>query len=281
MTDGCTALAKIIGNRYFLAKNRDLVFEDFNDAVVFDDDVFFVTGINMSNSSECGASFGINRWGLSVCNSAVLVTDEQSDDLLMEQVLRESKTIEDAFSKVRTELKSGTRCHWCNFVLATPAGVGVIEIGEGVAVLEQDYNMVVRSNHHLLLPTSEIIRKASAAERNAAGPLDASLSRRQLASKLLSDATTKTDISQILSTHSTSKGFDSICRHHSDNSMDNPYLGETLYSYISEVVTLGIGRFEFRISVAKGNPCSELYMEYEIDFDIPREKKDLLVQSIL
>jgi len=95
-------------------------------------------------------------------------------------------------------LESGERYHWSNFILASPTGVGAIEIGDGAAVLEQDPNIITRTNHHLLLPTSDILRRASLAERETGGPLNTSQRRRQEAAKLLSEATSMMDMTQIV-----------------------------------------------------------------------------------
>ena len=277
MSDGCTALAKIVGNRYLLAKNRDLVWTDFNDSILFEDDVFLVSGVDVSNAKTCGASIGVNRWGLSACNTTVLVTSDLPYDTLLEKILRQSKSVEEAFDLVRADMKSGSRYQWCNFVLASPQGLGAIEIGDGVCVLEQDYSMVTRTNHHLLLPTVEILKKASHAEREAGGPLSTSQRRRQEAARLLKDASSLMDFVQLLGTHSVSKGFDSICRHRSEGTAANPYLGETVYSYIIEVSGLSSSDMEFRINVTPGNPCCGTYKEFVIDFDAPPEKKEQLV----
>ena len=277
MADGCTALAKIAGNRYFIAKNRDLIWTDFASDVLFEDDVFLVTGVDVSNAQLTGANFGLNRWGLSACNTTVLVTRDSPYDTLLERILRESKTIEEAFNLVRSDLRSGSRYQWCNFVLASPQGVGAIEIGDGVCVLEQDYSMITRTNHHLLLPTAAILSKASAAEREAGGPLSSSQKRRQEAAQLLKESSSLTDVIQLMGTHTSSRGFDSICRHRSGSTIANPYLGETVYSYIGEVSGLASGDMEFRISVTPGNPCSGTYKEFIIDFDATEEKKEQLV----
>ncbi|MBN2229186.1 MAG: hypothetical protein JW779_06290 [Candidatus Thorarchaeota archaeon] len=278
MPDGCTAIAKIIGNRSILAKNRDLIWTDFCDTVVFENDVFIVTGVDTSNAQICGASFGMNRWGLVACNTTVLVTQDTAYDILLERVLRESKTIDEAFNLVRADLNHGSRYQWCNFILASPQGVGAIEIGDGVAVLEQDYIMIARTNHHLLLPTADILRHASPAEREAGGPLATSQNRRQEAFKLLQEAKSTSDFMQILSTHHKGRGFDSICRHRPDNPHTEPYLGETVYSYIAEVSYFEPERMEFRINVAPGNPCSSTYKEYLIDFNAsPQEKENIVL----
>ncbi len=277
MPDGCTALAKIVGNRYLLAKNRDLVWTDFTDSAIFDDDVFLVSGVDVSNAKPCGASIGVNRWGLSACNTTVLVTSDSPYDTLLETLLRKSKTIEEAFDLVRSDMKSGSRYQWCNFVLASPQGLGAIEIGDGVCVLEQDYSMVTRTNHHLLLPTAEILKKVSSAEREAGGPLTSSQRRRQEAAQLLKDASSLMDFVQLLGTHSVSRGFDSICRHRSNGTIANPYLGETVYSYIIEVSGLASSDMEFRMNVTPGTPCHGTYKEFAIDFDATAEKKEQLV----
>ena len=277
MPDGCTALAKIVGNRYLLAKNRDLIWTDFTSNVVFEDDVFFICGVDVSTAKTCGANIGVNRWGLSACNTTVLVSSDPPYDTLLERILRESKTIEEAFSIVQSDMKSGSRYQWCNFVLASPDGVGAIEIGDGVCVLEQDFSMITRTNHHLLLPTAEILKKASASEREAGGPLSSSQRRRQEAAKLLKESTSLMDIVQLMGTHSASRGFDSICRHRSDTTVTNPYLGETVYSYIIEVSGLASNDFEFRFSVTPGNPCCGTYKEFVIDFNAPEEKKEQIV----
>ena len=276
MPDGCTAAAKIIGDRYYLLKNRDLIWGGFRDSILFDSDVFFVTGVNVGDGEKCGASFGFNRSGLAGCNTTVLVTPHLAYDILLERIFRETKTIEDAFELVRTDLESGNRYQWCNFVLASPTGVGVIEIGDGVAVLETDPKMITRTNHHLILPTADILRNASLAEREAGGPLAASQRRRQEAAKLLAEATSFMDMTQLLSKHTEGRGFDSICRHGSSTPRSEPYLGETVYSYVAEVSGIDTDTLEFRIKVAAGNPCTSTYDEFVIDFDSPERKFNLL-----
>ncbi len=276
MVDGCTAGAKIIGNRFYLLKNRDLIWGGFRDSVVCDSNTFFVTGVDESNGEACGASFGFNRSGLAGCSTSVLVTSNEAYDSLLERILRETKTIADAFELVQADLESGNRYQWCNLVLASPDGVGVIEIGDGIAVLEQDPIMITRTNHHLILPTADILRRASLAEREAGGPIITSQRRRQQSAKLLSDATSMMDMTQLLSTHHNDRGFESICRHRSSNPRAEPYLGETVYSYIVEVSWIDSDNLEFRIKVAAGNPCTSTYEEFLLDFDSPESKYSIL-----
>ena len=272
----CTSGAKIIGDRYYLLKNRDLIWGGFRDTIVFENDVFFITGINVSGGDFSGASFGINRYGLSACNTSVLVTQNEPDDLLLERILRETKTIESAFELIQKDLESGERYHWCNFVLASPDGVGAIEIGDGVAVLEQDPVIITRTNHHLLLPTGDLIRHALQEFRGAAGRIQGSQRRRQKASKILSEATSMMDMTQLLCSHEEGRGVDSICRHLPENPKSNPYHGETVYSYILEASEIQSRKIEFRLKVTPGNPCTGTFKEFKIDFDSPESKYNLL-----
>jgi len=276
MPDGCTTGAKIIGDRYYLLKNRDLILGGFRDTIVFEDDVFYIAGVNPSEDEHIGASFGFNKSGLAGCNTTVLVTGYRAYDILLERILRETETIEEAFELVKKDLESGERYHWCNFILASPTGVGAIEIGDGVAVLEQDQNIITRTNHHLILPTSDILRRASLAERETGGPLGASQRRRQEAAKLLSEATSMMDMTQLLGSHKEGRGFDSICRHSATNPRTEPYRGETVYSYIAEVSGFDSEKLEFRLNVTQGNPCTGTFKEFIIDFDSPESKFKLM-----
>jgi hypothetical protein len=276
MFDGCTAGAKIIGDRYYLLKNRDLIWGGFRDTIVFENDVFFINGITMTEGDFVGASFGFNRYGLAVCNTAVYTTNNKPDDILLERILRETKTIEDAFELVQKDLENGELYEWCNFILASPECVGAIEIGDGVAVLEQDPTIITRTNHHLLLPTSDIIRRETQSFPGAAKRLPGSQKRRQDASKYLAEATSMMDMTQLLCTHVEGRGLNSICRHLPDDTRSNPYHGETVYSYIAEISGFDSEKLEFRLKVTPGNPCIGTFKEFLIDFDSPESKYNIM-----
>ena len=272
----CTSGAKIVGDRCYLLKNRDLIWGGFRDTLVFENDVFYVTGIDVKDGDFSGASIGFNRHGLAVCNTTVLVTKNKTDNILLERILRETSTIEEAFELIQKDLESGELYHWCNFILASPTGVGVIEIGDGVAVLEQDPIIITRTNHHLLLPTNDIIKRATAEFRGAAGQLEGSQRRRQDATKMLSEATSMMDMTQLLSSHVEGRSFNSICRHLPENPKSNPYHGETVYSYIVEISGIDTNDLEFRLKVTPGNPCTGTFKEFVIDFDSPENKFNVL-----
>ncbi|MHA2004755.1 MAG: carcinine hydrolase/isopenicillin-N N-acyltransferase family protein, partial [Candidatus Thorarchaeota archaeon] len=264
--------------RYFMLKNRDLVYPDFKDHAVFDEAIFAVTGVHIGSGVPMGVSIGVNRWGLSVCSSTVQANSETAYDLLLEKVLRECKTIDEAVMLVNSDLESGNRYQWSNFILATPEEVGAIEIGDGVMEIEKLPEMVTRANHHLKLPTVEVLKAASPEEREAGGPIHDSQHRRQIASKMLETAVSIGDMMEIVCTHSESRGYNSICRHRASDP-DNPLLGETSYSYILEVLGTNSKEFDIRIHVARGNPCSNTFQEIEVDFELPLSDKQALVQA--
>jgi hypothetical protein len=273
MADGCTIGARRVGARTFLFKNRDLVYEDFKDHAVFGDDFFAVTGVNIENGDPAGVSIGVNKTGLAACSATVLINGEEPYDLLLERIVQEASDLDSAYEIVRTSLDNGHRYQWCNFAIATPLELGIIEIGDGVCEIEVDRERIVRTNHHLKLPTTEHITAASDEEREAGGPIDTSQRRRQDASKMLDTASTLADIIEIMSHHSDTMGFDSICRHRNAPSLSNQYLGETSYSYIVEMTSLPPDILEVVFHVSRGNPCTVPYRSIPIRFDIPEDEK--------
>jgi hypothetical protein len=279
MSAGCTSGAKRIGSRYFLFKNRDLIWEDFSDSVVFDEDVFLVRGADVASGNPVGAALGVNKLGLAAANTTVLVTDDSPYDLLLERILRECEDIESAMTLVQEDMSQGSRYQWANFVLADRTMVAAIELGDDEAQLETDLSMVTRTNHHLLLPTAEQVRSASAAKREAGGPLQTSQKRRQIAAKLLETATSTQDVIQLLGTHSDGLGFDSICRHWTDRVSLEPYRGATVYSYIIEVFDVGLVDLDIRIHVSRGNPCIQPFFEFELNFKGSPAEREMVVNS--
>ncbi|RDE16291.1 MAG: hypothetical protein C4K47_01885 [Candidatus Thorarchaeota archaeon] len=279
MSDGCTIAAKRVGDGLFLLKNRDLVYEDFRDSALFDDTLFAVSGVNIGTGTKAGVSIGVNKWGLAACSSTVLIKQADAYDFLLEEILRKAKTVDKAHDMVSDSLRSGKRYQWCNFVVGTLEGVGAIEIGEGVCELERNPRSITRANHHMKLPTKDVVLKASKEEREAGGPLPTSEKRHQMATKMLESASSLRDMTAILSTHSDSRGFDSICRHRAARIRDNALMGETTYSYIIEMHRIGPKKLSFKMHVARGNPCSNPYKEIAIDFDLSSRDKERIIKD--
>ena len=267
MSDGCTLGAKKLPGRFYLFKNRDLTYSDFRNNLVFDERIFAVTGVDIATGTSIGASVGVNSSGLAVCSSTVLINNEVPYDLLLEQILREADDLDSAANIVQSQLDSGSRYQWCNIVIASLEEVGVIEIGDGISAVERDEVFVTRANHHLKLDTTDRIQSATSEEREAGGPLDTSQHRRQTVSKMIADAAALTDFISIVSSHSSSKGFNSICRHKDADSGGVPYLGETSYSYIIEGLDLGEGSLDLTFHVSRSNPCSNPFKSIPVEFD--------------
>ena len=105
--------------------------------------------------------------------------------------------------------------------------------------------------------------------------LEGSKRRRQVASRILSGATSMMDMTELLCTHEEGKSTNSICRHLPENPKSDPYHGETVYSYVLEI-SENDGGLEFRLKVTPGNPCVGAFKEFEIDFDSPESKYNVI-----
>lgn len=267
MPSACTIGAKKLPGRLYLFKNRDLVSEDFKDKAIFNNRMFAVTGVDIADGVDRGISIGINRSGLAVCSSSVLINEGAAYDILLEEILNGANTIAEAEKIVKKALDAGEEYQWCNFILGSLSEVGAIEISSDAYHLERDDDFVVRTNHHLNLPTTDIVQNASEEEREACGPIDTSQHRRQVASKMMDSATALQDFISILSTHSDSRGFDSICRHRDALVTSGATLGETSYGYIIEIILLGDQPPETFFHVVRGNPCSNPFKQVLVDFD--------------
>ncbi len=276
MADGCTIGALDVDEKRFLFKNRDLVYSDFKDTAKFDDEAFLVTGLDIAVGRPTGASIGINSHGVMIASATVLISEDPPYDDLLESLLREAKSLSEAIRIVRDDLNSGSEYQWCNFVISDSGNVGVVEIGDSKMAEESDVRMVVRTNHHLKLPTSNHIESAPAEMREAGGSLTSSQHRLQVACRMLEGAEDLSDISKILSSHSEDRGFDSICRHYDPNG--DTFRGMTSYSYILESLESEDGP-EYAIHVARGNPCESAYRTIEIDFAGTSAEKERLVSG--
>jgi hypothetical protein len=274
MADGCTIGALNMNERRFLFKNRDLVYSDFKDTARFDDECFLVTGVDIAVGKPTGASIGVNKHGVMMASSTVLISEDPPYDDLLELLLRNAKSVNEAIRFVRDDLDSGSKYQWCNFVISDSERVGVIEIGHGEMASESDVRMAVRTNHHLKLPSSKLIESAPPEMREAAGSLTTSQYRLQIACQMLEGAEVVRDIAKMLSSHSEGRGFDSICRHYDPH--ENRYRGMTSYSYILESFE-SEDATKYAVHVARGNPCKSAYKTMEIDFtSTPAEKEDLV-----
>jgi hypothetical protein len=275
MVEGCTIGAKVISNHFFLFKNKDLRYNDFKDQAIFDDNIFAVTGVNIGTGELSGVSIGINRWGLAACSANVLATNDQSYDLLLDKILRNSRSINDAYRTILDSFRNRESYQWCNIVVATLDRLAVFEIGPGIVDKEEHTEQVVRTNHHIMLST-----KVSLSELNREKELEnrilLSEKRRQQASKLIENVSTLENVIGLLSHHSETKGYDSICRHRLTG---DRYVGETVYSYILEVGKQNKGDLVFQMHVARSNPCSNPYERILIDYNASTDERKRVVED--
>ena len=276
MVEGCTIGAKVISNHFFLFKNKDLRYNDFKDQAIFDDNIFAVTGVNIGTGELSGASIGINRWGLAACSANVLATSDQSYDLLLDKILRYSRSINDAYRIISDSFRNGESFQWCNIVVATLDGLSVFEVGPRIVDKEEHIKQVVRTNHHIMLPTKFNLSELNKEEKELENRILLSEKRRQQASKLIENVSTLENVIGLLSNHSETKGYDSICRHRLSG---DGYVGETVYSYILEVCKQNKGDLIFRMHVARSNPCSNPFERILIDFNSSADEKKKVVEK--
>jgi hypothetical protein len=279
MSGGCTIGAKRHGMRYFLFKNKDLPYVDFKDSAVFDDEIFAIAGIDTNAEEREGVSIGVNRWGLAACSATVLATEDSNYDVLVERILRESHDLASAHAIVQEDIEDEVEYQSCNIVLVSASELGVLEVGPGICELERDPVMLCRTNHHLLLPTTEEVKRAPLELRGVAGPLSASHKRRLTAQNLLASANVTQDFITLLSTHSELRGYDSICRHRDAPVEGAEFLGQTVYSYVLEMMVLN-STVDIALHIARGVPCSSSYRTFALRFDDPLDKKQALLAKL-
>jgi hypothetical protein len=279
MVDDCTIGAKIIGKKLFMFKNRDLRYENFKDQATFDDHLFAVTGVNIGTDELVGVSIGVNRWGLAACSANVLITNDAPYDILLDRILRNSKNIQDVTSIVSNSFQFGESYQWCNIITATHEGIAAFEIGPKKFDKEEHVDKLVRTNHHILLPTKKDLLAAKPEERECGGTYALSEKRRRKTTQLIDEVSNLKDVISLLSTHSETKGYDSICRHRLATIDSDKYLGETTYGYIIEMYKNEGRDLEFSIHVAQSNPCMNPFQKIKIDFDSSREEKKIVVSS--
>lgn len=276
MIEGCTIGAKIISNHFLMFKNKDLRYENFQDQVIFDDEIFAVTGINIGTEEITGVSIGVNKWGLAACSANVLTTDDDPYDLLLETIMRKSKSIEDAYSVVSALFESGKAYQWCNIVIATLDKVAAFEIGPESAAKDEHVEEIVRTNHHVLLSTKKSLSILTREKNEFEDIITLSEKRRKRANELIFNVSTLEDVMSLLSAHSETRGYDSICRHRLNG---DRYVGETVYSYIFEVAKQNEGDLVFQMHVARSNPCNNPYERIPFDFNSSTDEKKKVVEN--
>ncbi|MBS3795603.1 MAG: hypothetical protein KGY80_11935 [Candidatus Thorarchaeota archaeon] len=260
-------------------KNKDLLNKNHVDNLVFNNQMFAVSGVVIGSGERAGVSIGINKHGLAGCSATVLPTEDRPYDHLLENIIQVADDIDSAYQIVEDKISSGIAYQWCNLVLGDSRSVAAIEISNNQCKLERSDDYVVRTNHHVLLNTIDDLKAARAEKRGASGPVWKSRRRRQKAERELAAARTVVDVTEILSSHSEGKGFDSICRHSDGGNLGRSFLGQTAYSYVFDVLYADASVPGVTFHVAPGNPCVTTYKRLNIDFSSSKEERKKLTQK--
>jgi hypothetical protein len=205
-----------------------------------------------------------------------LTTDDEPYDILLETILTKSKCIEDAYSIIYKAFENGKAYQWCNIVIATLDIIAAFEVGPKIFTTEEHEVQMVRTNHHILLSTKESLSVITQDKIESGNRIPLSEKRRKQANELISDVSKFEDVIKLLSTHSKTKGYDSICRHRLSG---EKYVGETTYAYIFEVIKYSESDLYFQIHVARSNPCINPFEKIIIDFDLSKDEKKDVVQN--
>jgi len=240
---GCTIGAKVTkrGEEYFLFKNKDLPWLDFEDRILVEPTRFGVLGVHLPKGLSLAAprllsgfSIGVNSAGVAACNSHVTsVADALNYDDLTEAAVTGTRSVAEAIAQVR-ELACQESYNWANIIVADPEAVAVIEIGADV-VHAAGLAEVARANAHLL----------SHGGAARAAP-DARCTR---AAQGVAKARGLADFRALLGSHEDREQHGNICTH------GRYRQGYTVYSYVIHWRS-GCPTFH----VCRGNPCENEYI---------------------
>ncbi|MFX0050087.1 MAG: carcinine hydrolase/isopenicillin-N N-acyltransferase family protein [Candidatus Hermodarchaeota archaeon] len=264
---GCTTGAKILNNGHIVIifKNKDFKTPDHSDTISLEHThAFGVRGVDLGTQKVAGFSIGVNQYGLAVVNSNVLSTSDPPYDILTERIVLEARTIEEAIKICKKEIQGAQNYQWCNMVIATPKQLAGIELKSSDLAIAQSSDYVVRTNHHLILRSTEEILSS---DQNK-GPRDIKNSeiRYKNAEKMLKNASSVNEIFSLLKFHQEEA---SICRHGQNTVIDVGYT--TVYSY---VLTIHMEKHpQIYFDVVKGPPCINSVARFKLEFPLNDDTK--------
>lgn len=269
---GCTTGAKVFKDRQTLVvfKNKDFKERNHIDELFLEDyNAFGVRGVNLQIKKSTGLSIGVNQHGLVAVNSNILATPDSPYDLITERIVLEAKTIDEAVEICEREIRS-TNYQWCNMVVATPEQLIALEItsSEIATVRSRDY--LVRTNHHLILDTNEILINVDPEKEWQ--NIEHSKIRYKNADRYLKHASDIQAIYSMLASHQ-EKG--SICRHGTAYAQDLSYT--SVYSYLIAINIEESPKIIFNVS--KGPPCQNTYVKFNLEFPLTPKKNNLIKDS--
>jgi hypothetical protein len=232
----CTTGAKVLapGKEFVLFKNRDFKRGHFDDRVSITERAFGVLGLETWDGLDpaqdrfSGFSIGCNEH-LACCDSNVKTVERgENYDRLVQAVVENCSTIDEAVRQVRALVEAGSYC-WANVLVATPNEVAAVEVRDGQIGVERNPAGLARANHHICLGAN------ADDDDTVTTPV-----RYDLAANGLRRAQDLTDIFKLLRIHAPEREY-GICNHG---------LYETVYSY---VIHWREGKLTFY--VYQGHPC--------------------------
>ncbi|UCG03998.1 MAG: hypothetical protein JSW11_08420 [Candidatus Heimdallarchaeota archaeon] len=264
---GCTTGAKIFKDEQILVvfKNKDFRVKNHSDQLSFEHShAFGVRGVNLRSKKAAGFSIGVNRHNLVAVNSNILATSDSPYDLLTERIILEAKAVEEAIDICKEEVHGRTDYQWCNMVIATPDQLIAIELTSSELASEQSDDYMVRTNHHLILETTEAIIKADPVKDRL--NIDHSVYRFNESVKTLKDASNVEDIRFLLRSHNKA----AICRHGLSSFQDHSYT--TVYSYF---ILINFGKNpKIVFNVARGPPCQSSFIKFNLEFPLTSQNNE-------
>jgi hypothetical protein len=256
-----------------LFKNRDLTADSHKDELVYDVDTFGVRGIDMNTSKVTGLTIGVNRHGLAVANTHVKSTDDVTYDVLTEQILMFAKDAEDGLSMTVEHLRSGKSYQWGNLILADHDSMLAIEIAGDDHSIEWSERKVLRTGHHIMLDTEDVLRQNS--NSGEVDDYELSVKKVERGYELIRNVKSVNDVFSLLKDHGDSPGQSSICRHQA-----GPESLETKMSYIIEIDhSQDVLRPKVMFHVSNGVPCQVSYstipLLFPADEDVMRRVQSM------
>ena len=267
----CTTGAKILDNeRVMLAfKNKDFQVESFSDGLFLENShAFGVRGVNLNTQKMTGFSIGVNQYGLVAVNSNVLTTSDQPYDLITERIVLEARTVDDAIEICKQEIQGPAKYQWCNMIVATPKQLAAIELTSSDLATVQSIDYLVRTNHHLLLNTSDVVVDSDL--KTGRDALKNSEIRYKNAQRMLEAASDGLGVLPLLKSHHQEAA---ICRHGRPTTQDLSLT--TVYSYL--VIVQMENHPQICFDVVKGPPCMHSFTRLELEFPL----NDIMLKQIV
>ena len=238
-----------------LFKNRDMTIKDHRDELFYDIDCFGIRGVDNVTGEPGGLAIGVNRSGLAIANTHVRNTEDPSYHLLTEQLLMFAKDAEDGLSMTVDHLKTGRNYQWGNLILADKNSMLGLEIAGNDHSIEWSERRVLRTSHHIMLDTDEVLRS----DGNA---YEQSVKRVERGYDLIREVKTVSDVFAMLKDHGDAQGPCSLCRHEGEGSQ-----AVTTMSYVIEVdYNTETGKPKIVFHVTKGVPCESDYSAIPLIF---------------